>query len=121
MFIEPLLSYVVAHKVTGKKIRILTESRSGETFTYDFGDTIYDYKSNSYVSVTQDETTIKLYDYKSGKHFLIKPKSHGIFMANQYGTDDYYEITVQNKLVLISNKKKGFTKIYYFSLYEADS
>ncbi|TCS84010.1 hypothetical protein [Tepidibacillus fermentans] len=114
MSIEPLLSYIVVHKVTGKKIRTLIESRTGETFTYDFGDTIYDYKSNSYVTVTQDGTTISMYDYKSGKHFSIQSKSPGIFMAYQFENDDYYEIRVQNKLVLITNKKKGTTKVYYY-------
>ncbi|WP_339062423.1 hypothetical protein [Tepidibacillus marianensis] len=114
MYIEPLLAYIVARKITGKKLRSLTESGSGETFAYDFGDTIYDYRSKSYYSVTHDGTVIKVYDYKLNKHLEIKPKSPGVFIAHRLDTDDFYEIAVHNKIVLITNKKKSSTKIYYY-------
>jgi len=114
MCIEPLLAYIVARKITGKRLKSLTESASGEIFSYDFGDNIYDYKNKAYYSVIQDGTLIKVYDYKNNKHIEIMPKSPGIFMAYRFDNDDFYEIAVQNKLVLIANKKKSITKVYYY-------
>lgn len=113
--IEPLLSYIVARQITGKKITTLTNSSTGEQFSYSYGDQIYDYTNQSYAKITREHLNITVYLYKTSQYYLIKPKSSGLFLAHRFGSDEYYEITVNHKWVLIRNQKEHTSQIFSFS------
>ena len=114
MNIEPLLGYIIAKMITGRKISTLIESQSGVQYSYSYGDQIYDYHRSSYISVIREENAFKLFDYKTKQYYTIKPKSNGLYIAHLLGTEQYYQITVNNKWVVIMNEKEGKSKIYYF-------
>ncbi len=111
---EPLLGYVIARLITGRKISTLMDSQNGEQYTYSHGDQIYDYHRASYVSVIREENSYKIFDYKTKQYYTIQPKRNGLYVAHLVGSEQYYEITVNNKWVIIMNVKEGKSKIYYF-------
>lgn len=114
MRIQPLLSYVAVTEYTTKKISSLTVAENGEQYLYHLNETIYDYKNNSYYRLIREKSNIKIYDYKTGHFYQLKPKSSNSFYVNRLGSEEMYEIVIEDKRVKITNKKNQATKTFYF-------
>jgi len=114
MRVKSILSLIVASLVTGKKITTLTNSHTGEQYTYTNGDQIYDYKNQSYWRIIRERTNTTIVDYKTDYYYSIIPKSPGIYTAYRQGSDELYHITVNNKLVMVMNQKDNSSSIFYF-------
>lgn len=114
MLIEPLLAFTSVYFFAKQETNSIIDINTGRLFNYAVSQEIYDYNTGSYIQVIKEEKKIKLHDYKSGSYYWLKVISPNKILAHQIGSDDYYEININEKEVSISYKKKNYTSIYRY-------
>lgn len=114
MRIQPLLSYVAVAEYTTKKISSLTVAETGDQYLYHLDETIYDYKNKSYYRIIREKSSVKIYDYRTGHFYQLKPKSLNSFYANRLGSEEMYEIVIEDIRVKITSKRNLTTQTFYF-------